>query len=165
MWKRGLNPCRNHLKKDGTNLGHGDIMTKPLWLTIAEEEKGVKEYVGDADNPRIVEYHQTTSLKATDDEVPWCSAFVNWCIKQAGYNGTDSAAARSWLEWGVELPEGRPGAITVFRRKGSPWSGHVGFYIDEDDDGVFVLGGNQNDSVNVACFSWNDLLDFRWPEE
>ncbi|HEX5760734.1 MAG TPA: TIGR02594 family protein [Thermoanaerobaculia bacterium] len=75
---------------------------------------------GLADNPRIVEYHRTTSLRATDDEVPWCSAFVNWCMREAGLRGTGSAAARSWLTWGSRLATPRRGCVTVLRRGTNP---------------------------------------------
>ena len=137
-------------------------MIEPRWLTIAKGELGVKEIPGSGDTPRIVEYHQTTTLKATDDEVPWCSSFVNWCLEQAGIRGTKSAAAASWREWGEELEaEGRLGCIVVMRRKGG---NHVGFYMSEDADGVFVLGGNQGDAVNVKYFPLEIVTHFRWPE-
>jgi len=134
---------------------------EPRWLTVAKGELGVKEIPGSGDNPRIVEYHQTTTLKATDDAVPWCSSFVNWCLEQAGVRGTKSAAASSWRDWGEELEEGRLGCIVVMRRQGG---NHVGFYMSEDADGVFVLGGNQGDAVNVKHFPWEIVTHFRWPE-
>jgi len=64
-------------------------------LEIARAEIGTKEMQGKTANPRILEYHQTTKLKALSDEVAWCSAFVNWVLKQAGIEGTDSSLARS----------------------------------------------------------------------
>jgi hypothetical protein len=44
---------------------------------IAKAELGTTEVPGTQNNPRILEYHATTTLKATTDEVPWCSSFVN----------------------------------------------------------------------------------------
>eukprot|EP01156_Anaeramoeba_ignava_P011257 Anaeramoba_ignava/a482504_22.p5 GENE.a482504_22~~a482504_22.p5 ORF type:complete len:143 (+),score=5.17 a482504_22:255-683(+) len=72
------------------------------WFKIALEEMwaGVTEIRGRKHNPRIIEYHKSTTLRASNDETAWCSSFVNWCIEQAGLKGTDSAAARSWLKWG-----------------------------------------------------------------
>ena len=32
-------------------------------------------------NRRIIEYHSTTTLRATDDETPRCSSFVKWVMK------------------------------------------------------------------------------------
>lgn len=75
----------------------------PTWMVIAERElaSGVRERPGAEHNPRIVEYHSATLLRATTDEVPWCSSFANWCLLQVFETGTWSAAARSWLAWGV----------------------------------------------------------------
>lgn len=132
------------------------------WHTVAEGEQGVKEVAGSGNNDRIVEYHATTSLKATQDSVPWCSSFVNWCIEQAGYKGTDSAAARSWSGWGVPCDDFRPnGCVVVMKRKGG---GHVGFKVGEDAFYVYVLGGNQSDEVNVRKFAHTQVLDYRLPK-
>ena len=134
---------------------------KYSWLTIAENERGVKEMAGAAANPRIIEYHATTKLKATSDEVPWCSSFVNWVMSQAKYPRTSSAAARSWLEYGREtLPH--MGAIAVFRRKGG---NHVGFYVGETPTAVRVLGGNQSNEVNVRLYRKSDLIGYRLPNK
>lgn len=46
--------------------------TDPPWLKVALAEQGVHEIPGREAEDRIVEYHQTCSLKATSDEVPWC---------------------------------------------------------------------------------------------
>lgn len=133
----------------------------PEWLKIAKNEIGVKEFEGPADNPVIIKYHDVTSLQATDDEVHWCSSFACWCMESAGIRSPRSARAKDWLDWGIPLNEGKLGCIVVFTRNGG---GHVGFYIDEDEDGIFVLGGNQNDSVNISYYGWENFLDFRWPE-
>lgn len=139
-------------------------MNEPIWMAIARKELGVKEAAGTVDNPRIVEYHQATSLKAKDDEVAWCSAFANWVMKQAGIKGTDSAAARSWLGWGTALKAPRSGCVAVFSRPPESWSGHVAFYVDETPTHVRVLGGNQGDAVTIASYPKARLLGFRWPE-
>lgn len=131
------------------------------WLSIAKAEKGTKEIIGTQDNPRIIEYHSTTTLKATDDETPWCSAFVCWCLQQAGYKHTHSAAAKSYLKYGVPC-DMVLGSIAVFERKGG---NHVGFVVAWDDVFVFVLGGNQQNEVNVKQYARNRLLATRFPTE
>lgn len=140
------------------------------WMDIARKEIGQKEVVGHEDNPRILAYHASTTLKATDDDTPWCSSFVNWCLKQAGIKGTDSAAAKSWVHWGV--PSGPvPGAIAVIcsskatNRSFSTSGAHVGFLIEESATHFKLLGGNQGNSVKESSFpktSWT-LLGLRWP--
>ena len=137
---------------------------KPVWLEIAEKEIGVIEIEGNKNNPRVIEYHQTTTLKAKEDSVPWCSSFVNWCITQAGIQGTNKANARSWLSWGKSIKE-KPeiGCVVVFSRGSNPASGHVAFFLRETEKYVEVLGGNQGDCVCVSKFSKSTLLDYRYP--
>lgn len=135
---------------------------EPPWLVIARGELGVKEVIGNKDNPRIVAYHQTCTLKATDDETPWCSAFVNWCITQAGLIGTNSAAAISWLKWGREIPleDAQAGDIAIFSRSGG---NHVTFHLSHDESSLDGLGGNQSDEVNIASQSLTRLRGIRRP--
>lgn len=136
----------------------------PNWYAIALKELNIKEVSGTKHNPRIIEYHKQTSLKAKDDETAWCSSFANWCVIKSGVRGTNSAAARSWLKWGHGIAEPRKGCVVVFWRgslKG--WQGHVAFFVKEDKNYIYVLGGNQNNSVNVTAYTKDRLLGYRWP--
>lgn len=137
----------------------------PRWLEIAENEMGTAEVQGSGDNPKILQYHQTTSLKATDDSVAWCSAFTNWCMKEVGLEGTKSAAARSWLNWGERLDEPRTGCVAVLKRGSNPAQGHVGFYVGDGNGRMRILGGNQANQVKVSLFPKAMLLSFRWPRQ
>jgi len=134
----------------------------PAWLIAAVRELGVRKHPREADNPRILEYHRTTTLRATDDEVPWCSAFVNWCLRQARVAGTNSAAARSWLGWGQPLVNPRRGCVAVLRRGTNPAQGHVGFFLQSRGAVVDLLGGNQGNQVRVQTYSVTQLLGYRW---
>jgi len=112
------------VKKQGAKAGN---KPPPIlkWMEIAKKEIGQKEIAGKDNNARIVQYHSTTTLKATKDETPWCSSFVNWVMTQSGYKGTNSASAFSWKSWGKRVSEPCSGAIAVFDHgKGA---GHVGF--------------------------------------
>ncbi len=70
----------------------------PEWLKIAKKDykNKVVEIKGSKDHPRIVEMHSHTSLKAQDDETPWCASAVNAWLVEAGFEGTNSAAAISF---------------------------------------------------------------------
>ena len=130
------------------------------WMSIALAEVGQEEVAGAASNPRIVEYHQSTKLKATDDDVPWCAAFVNWVFAQAGLPVTKSAAALSFLDWGIKVKTPKYGDLVVFDY--GHGRGHVGFYVGERGGKISVLGGNQNDSVNVTQFTLSAYdIEFR----
>lgn len=146
--------------------GDDDNSEDPPWLKIAYQERGVKEFAGSADNPRIVEYHKSTTLHssyAKHDETPWCSSFVNWCMEKSNYEGTDSAWARSWANWGQRLATSRRGCVAVFKRPPDPNSGHVGFYISETANHIRLLGGNQSNEVNIMSQAKDRLLGYRWP--
>lgn len=142
------------------------------WMAIAEQEKGVGEVPGSGNNPRILEYFQSTtnlSKSATSrDETPWCSAFVNWCLEQAGYERTKNALARSWLNWGQALTTPRRGCIVVFQREKK--FGHVGFYLEETETHIKVLGGNQQNletqifEVSEKYYPKSELLGYRIPK-
>lgn len=137
----------------------------PLWLRVAFSEVGQEEIIGRKHNKRIVEYHSQTTLKATTDEVYWCASFVCWVLHTAGLTSTRSAAARSFLNWGDKINTPKRGCVVIFKRPPSPTSGHVGFYLSEDQKDIYVLGGNQDNKVNVKKYSKNNLLGYRWPKE
>jgi uncharacterized protein (TIGR02594 family) len=134
------------------------------WFEIAHAEIGTREVTGSGDNPRIVAYHRSTNLdapSASNDETPWCSSFVNWCVERSGHAGTDSAWARSWLTWGRSSISPTKGCIVVFTRGVS--SGHVAFFISRTASKIKVLGGNQNDEVNISEYPASRLLGYRVP--
>ena len=139
------------------------MTTEPTWMSVARKELGQSEIVGERDNPRILEYHTATTLRATDDETPWCASFVNWVLAQSGCQGTNKANARSFLEWGDTLSSPQPGCVVVLKR-GAPPQGHVGFLTDHEPEYVWVLGGNQGNQVSVARFSKRDVLGYRMPK-
>ena len=132
------------------------------WFEIAkrEMEHGVKEIAGKVNNPRIVEYHQATSLKASNDETPWCSAFTNWCMQQAGIKGTNNARAASWLNWGQKLDSPREGCVVVVKTSRSH---HVCFYHSDAGDRIQGLGGNQSDQVKLSRYKKSTVVAYRWP--
>ena len=138
------------------------IPAQSPWLKIAWGELGTEEYAGSPSNPAVEKYHDAVSDDHTTDDVPWCSSFVNWCVVKAGHEGTNSRAARSWLRWGVALEVPLYGCICVLWR-GNPtgWKGHVGIYLGEDADSVFLLSGNQNNEVNISKYSKAKVLGYR----
>ncbi len=141
---------------------HGDGGEFP-WMPIALAEVGVKEFPGSADNPRIVEYLRSTNLGKpfnANDETYWCSGFVNWCVERSGLEGTDSAWALSWRNWGKEVREPRRGCIAVFTRA---TGGHVGFVMSHTAGDVELLGGNQSDAVTIERRSKERLVGYREP--
>lgn len=143
------------------------------WFATAMGELGVKEYDGAADNPRIVEYLQVCHFDndgnigdygAENDETPWCSAFVSYCLERAGARSTRDARARSYEDYGTSLVAPIRGCIVVLER-GAVGSGkrHVTFLDRADGDGIICLGGNQKDKVCKARYPAARVITYRWP--
>lgn len=146
----------------------------PPWLQIARADalRGVLEQPGPNQNhPRILAMHAHCRLHATTDEVPWCSAAVSTWLDEAGRESTKSARARSYLNWGIHLPDPAFGCIVVLKRGRGRQPGpevldapgHVGLLIDVIGDDVVVLGGNQSDSVCERPYKIERVLGYRWP--
>lgn len=170
VWIKSLieakqNPAPPILVPLATALPRPEKIMEPRWITIARGELGIRELPGIASNARILEYNSTTTLGSKDDsECPWCSAFISWCMVQAGFSSTHSAGARSWLNYGQRLDLPKYGCIVVFWRGTiiAP-TGHVGFYVGETVNDILVLGGNQDNKVCIAPYPKARLLGYRWP--
>jgi uncharacterized protein (TIGR02594 family) len=142
-----------------------NIMSVPTWMPIAQSYVGTDEIRGSKDNPVIVQYFDDVGHGwVKDDETPWCAAFVGAVLAEAGYEHTGSLAARSYLKWGHEAKDPKYGDVVVFwRGKKDGWQGHVGFFVRETKEYVYVLGGNQGNSVNVSRYSKSRVLGYRRP--
>lgn len=140
-------------------------MNDPAWLKAALADIGTREIPGLKHNPAILRWWTLIRAPFTDDETPWCAAFVGGKLEEVGIRSSRSAAARSYLQWGVGLKKPVRGCIVVFSRPGSSWSGHVGFVAGRTRDGdLAVLGGNQSNAVNIKPFGLNRVLGYRWPK-
>ncbi len=150
------------------------------WLKAAYYEIGQKEIPGSRNNPRIVEYLKAGGMPHEPDETPWCASFVGWCLASVSLKHTGKPNARSYSDFGLEVPPRwsdplwvlrQLGAIVVLSRTGDPSFGHVGFLAGvqptEDDTSweVILLGGNQHDSVSFAHFPIERVVAVRWPED
>lgn len=136
----------------------------PPWMLTAFGELGQREIRG-GENPRIMEYHRESGTGQDEDEDAWCGAFMGWNMKRAGFGlPKGPAAARSWLTFGRELTAPTWGCVVVFWRVSrESWQGHVGLFLAERDGQVWVLGGNQSDSVCVTSMPKSQVLGYRWP--
>jgi uncharacterized protein (TIGR02594 family) len=102
---------------------------------------------------------------------PWCAIFANAMLERAGIHGTRSPSSQSFRTDPNFVPLAGPslGAIAVYRR-GAPSAGlgHVGFYIGEDANHVWTLGGNENDMVQIEALPKSSgdfaLVGYWWPK-
>lgn len=133
------------------------------WMEIAQSKIGVKEVPGSKHNQEIISWIRDDLgfNWYVADETPWCAGFANWCLKKAGEATTNSLMARSFLNYGVKSKP-KYGAIMVFKR-GQGNQGHVGFYVGETATHYKILGGNQNNAVNVSSYRKDMFIGARWP--
>lgn len=152
---------------------------KPPWLALAEQELGVSEVVGPADNPRILAYWQIAHLQhenlQNNELTSWCGCFVAAMLTLAAVKPWGDAAARSWgkIGGGIRLTKPVYGCVGVKKRNGGlAWQGHTGFVVAVSPDGsrICLLAGNQGDKVSYAWFNALDFtgaagLGFFWPKD
>jgi len=129
---------------------------------VAKRFFGMEEIPGQKDHPFIVWCLSTCNLE-TSDETPWCSAFINGICFILNLPMSNSAWARSWLMVGIpiELEEAQVGFDICIFKRGTGSQGHVGFFAGMEGDNILILGGNQNNSVNVLSFGKDKLLGVR----
>jgi uncharacterized protein (TIGR02594 family) len=147
----------------------GPSTDNPSWISVAEEELGEKEIATRKENnPRILEYHATTSGAKTD-ESPWCASFVNWVLEQSGFDGAGSAATHKWKKWGDGLAQPAVGSVAFIDwGKVDPakhGKGHVGFVVGKTAKGrIVLLGGNQSNQVRYTAFKESLIQTYRVPK-
>lgn len=130
---------------------------------IALSEYATKELVGTGSNPQVLKYYAKVGHSwVKDDEVAWCAAFAGYCLETAGLKSTKSLAARSYLAWGKTTSAPKVGDLVILWRI-SPTSayGHVGFFVAIRDGLVYILGGNQNNEVDITGFPLSRVLGYR----
>ena len=141
-------------------------------LEIAQRFIGIAEVDGPVSDPHVLAMLRLDAKWVEDDETPWCSAFVNYVAWLLRLPRSKSLAARSWLNVGlpVMLDEAEPAFDVVILKRGSGKQpgpevtrapGHVGFFAAQEGARIWMLGGNQSDSVNVQSYPEGRLLGVR----
>ena len=139
-------------------------MSDPAWLVEAKAHIGTKEIPGKQHNSKILGWLRSLKAWWAEDETPWCGTFVAHCLQEAGLPIIKNwFRAKDWASYGSNLRSTHvaPGAILVFAREGG---GHVGFYVGEDANFFYVLGGNQSNSVSVMKLAKARCIAIRWPK-
>jgi len=133
----------------------------PRILVQAVKQLGVKEFVGKEHNSIILGWAKNLGLERiyTNDEIPWCGLFIAECCRAAGLEVVERPLwALNWNKFGNRVSEPMLGDVLTFKRNGG---GHVGIYVGEDQTHYHVLGGNQNNAVNVARIAKSRLTQAR----
>ena len=161
-WTNSTEPFLNDLAL--LEVADNAILQMPL-IVEARKLYGVKEVVGKVNNPIIVKFFKETgNSKIKTDEDAWCSVFVGYCAKKAGFNYKIKPLAKSWLEVGKKVQEPQPGDVVIFWREDpSSWKGHVSIFIGKDTETneIICLGGNQDDQVCFRRYSAASVVGYR----
>lgn len=140
---------------------------------LAQRFVGLAELPGVASNPQVLAMLQLDQEWPAGDEVPWCSAFVNYITWLLRLPRSKSLLARSWLAVGTGIPlssaEVGFDVVVLSRSTVAPGPdnlsapGHVGFFAGSigGTQPLLILGGNQGNSVSVAQFALNRVLGIR----
>ena len=133
------------------------------WILEGRKFIGLREIPGSKHEPEIIQMWRDIKRSGIkDDETPWCAAYVGSMFERVGIHSTRFEGASSYLKWGEKLDQPIYGCVVVFTRAGG---GHVGFVVGKTESGnLLVLGGNQNDAVNIKAFSTERVTGYRWPE-
>jgi uncharacterized protein (TIGR02594 family) len=95
----------------------------------------------------------------------WCADFMNFVLRRAGGKGTQSRAARSFLQYGKKLDGPRVGALVIFYRKG-PNNGHVGVVRGTDGQGnPIVVSGNHGQTVSQSVYPKSKVMAYMMPPD
>ena len=140
-------------------------------FNVAQTFIGTEEIGGGMDNPMVLAMLRLDNQWPQNDEVPWCSAFVNFVCKLLKLPRSKSLMARSWLEVGrgIRFDQVETGDIVVFMSGDGEQPGpevtnapgHVGFFAGEEGAFIEVLGGNQSNTVKVSRYRKSKLLSVR----
>lgn len=124
---------------------------------------GLKEVVGKENNPEIVKMFAEIGFDwVQDDETSWCSAAINYFCKKLGYERSGALDAKSWLKMPTIILKPTIGDIVVlWRESPDSWKGHVGLFITQDIDNVYILGGNQSNSICIMAYPRDRIIGFR----
>lgn len=140
-------------------------------FAMAQRFVGVSEVPGSEANPMVLSMLRLDQTWPGSDDVPWCSAFVNYVAWLLRLPRSKNLSARSWLGVGVPVAphEAEVGFdVCVYKRgNNSPGPdvlnapGHVGFFAGRDGLMTLCLGGNQGDRVSVIRQPVESLLGIR----
>lgn len=110
----------------------------------------------------VSEARKYMGTNPTDRKRLWCATFMNMVLAKAGYNGTNSDAAKSFAQYGRRISEPRIGAIAVLTR--GKRGGHVGVVSGIDASGnPVIISGNHNKRVGESVYPRSRVIAYVMP--
>lgn len=110
----------------------------------------------------VAEMRKYLGTNPTNRHALWCAAFMNMVLNKLGYKGTQSDAARSFVDYGRKIPGPKVGAIAVLTR--GPNGGHVGVVSGVDKHGnPIIVSGNHGHRVGIGTYPRARVLAYVLP--
>jgi len=140
------------------------------WMRVAAGKIGVLEDVRKRHGEPAVNRYLESSGFAVGAGDPWSGVFLRWVMHEIDYKASGGLDSRSWLGWG-DRTAARYGAVAIFGDSDTDGPGHVGLYVGESRNCVYILGGNTwfrgryAPGVGVRAHNKARLLGYRWPAE
>ncbi|MDR0917737.1 MAG: CHAP domain-containing protein [Oscillospiraceae bacterium] len=122
------------------------------FINVVHSQYGYKEIVED--------YNAYSQEMRGYTPAIWCGDFIAWCLKKAGCSdlipyGYENS--QNWKNVGEKTNSPQKGDIVVFKwNKGQGSVGHAGMFEYIKDGRIFMIGGNQQDTVNLSSYPMND---------
>ena len=141
---------------------NADYADAPRWMQIAAGELGQRE----ADPySRVSDYFKASGKTPDIRGTSWCRYFVNYCLKKDGWSVPNDGMARGLLNWGEAVKEPKLGDLVILWRgtHDDGVTGHIGFFIKWDMEHVWLVGGNQGDSVSEGKYLRSKIIGIRRP--
>jgi len=138
-----------------------DSLAFPSFVKSALKEVDVKEIVGSGQESRVLEYQATTAGKYSEDETPWCGAFVSWVFTttKIRHGLKTPERAKDWINFGSPTSNPVVGSVAIKSRVGG---GHVCIVVGKDLNGnLLCVGGNQNNMVSISTYKRDVFESFR----
>jgi uncharacterized protein (TIGR02594 family) len=156
-------PSKSAAKPGGlAELMKSDQKPSASAVDLALRNEGMHER---EDRQAIADYLRKGPNGVNPATTPWCAAYVNSSLQQAGVQGTGSAIANSFQRWGVPVPDAskvEKGDVVINTNGLGPndTGGHVGMATGsrrQREDGTTefeMVSGNKSDMVKK---SWETM--------
>lgn len=133
---------------------------------LAKQYVGLKEQAGPGTHPLLVPMFDLAPdwLDQDDSKTAWCGILRGWIGHKCGTGlPAEHYRAAAWARWGSAVPVDKPavwrqGDTIIMTR---PGGNHVALLDRVTASYVFVLGGNQNNEVNITRYSLSRVTAVR----